>query len=100
MTFHDFVHKYNVTNKATSNIKKEQVLSFLSLNDVGIYLRDRPFKTDRGIVSLHPSKGTHWFCYVNENYFKRYDCDPPQKPTKFIIKRDKQYFYSEYKIQV
>ena len=59
MRFNDFVEKFGLKNKATSNIKIQQVLSSLSSNDVGIYLRDGPFKTDIGIINLHPSKGTH-----------------------------------------
>ena len=66
ITFNDFVKKFNLKNKATSIIKIQQVLSSLSLNDVGIYLRDGPFSSDIGIVSLHPSKGTHWVCYLND----------------------------------
>ena len=58
--------KYNLRNKATSNIKLQQVLSSLSMNDVGIYLGDEPFKTDIGIVNMHPYKGTHWVLYINE----------------------------------
>ena len=69
ISFNDFVHKHNLKNKATSNIKIQQVLSSLSLNDVGIYLRAGPFKSDIGIVNLHPLKGTHWVCFINENYF-------------------------------
>ena len=67
MTFNDFFHKHNLKNKATSNIKIRQILSSLSLNDVGIYLRDGSFSSDIGIVNLHPSKGTHWVCYIKEN---------------------------------
>ena len=52
--------KHNLRNKATSNIKIQQILSSLSLNDIGIYLRDGPFESDIGIVNLYPSKGTHW----------------------------------------
>ena len=59
MTFNVFVHKYNSKNKATSNVKIQQVLSSLPLNYVELYLRDRPFSSDIGIVNLHPSKGTH-----------------------------------------
>ena len=59
ITFNDFVKEINLKNNATSNIKIQQVLSSLSLNDVGIYLRDGPFSSDIGIVNLHPSKGTH-----------------------------------------
>ena len=67
MMFNDFVHKYNLKNKATSNIKINQVLSSLNLNDVGMYLRDSSFKTNIGIVNLHPFRGSHWVCYINEN---------------------------------
>ena len=38
MTFNDFIKKYNLKNKPTSNIKIQQILSSLGLNDVGIYL--------------------------------------------------------------
>ena len=56
ITFIDFVHKHNLRNKATSNIKIQQVLDSMRLNNIGIYLRDRPFSSDIGIVNLHPSK--------------------------------------------
>ena len=99
MTFNDFVHKHNLKNKATSNIKVQQVLSSLNLNDVGIYLRDGPFSSVIGIVNLHPSKGTHWVCYINENYFDSYGCVCPKKFSKFNIKRNGYCLYSEYQIQ-
>ena len=79
MTFNDFIKKYKLKNKATSNLKIQQILSSLSLNDVEIYLRDNPFKYDIGIVNLHPSKGTHWVSYLNENYFDSYGFAPPKK---------------------
>ena len=60
MTFNDFIKKYNLKIKATLNIKIQQVLLSLGLNDFGIYLRDGPFESDIGIVNLHPTKGTHW----------------------------------------
>ena len=99
MTFNDFVKKYNLKNKETSNIKIRQVLSSLSLSGVGIYLRDGPFLSDIGIVNLHPSRGTHWILYVDENYFDSYGCAPPKKLSKFIIKRNGRCLYSEYQIQ-
>ena len=99
MTFNDFIKKYNLRNKATSNIKIQQVLSSLSLNDVGVYLRDGPFGSDVGVVNLHPSKGTHWVCYINENYFDSYGCAPPKKLSKFTIKRNGYCLYSEYQKQ-
>ena len=95
----DFVKKYNLKNKATSNIKIQKVLSSIGLNNVNIYLRDGPFESDIGIVNLHPSKGTHWLCYINENYFDSYGCVCPKKLSKFIIKRNGYCLYSEYQIQ-
>ena len=56
LTFNEFIKKHNLRNKATSNIKIQQVLSSLSLKDVGIFLRDGPFSNDIGIVNLHPKK--------------------------------------------
>ena len=87
MTFNDFVCKYDLKNKATSNIKKQQVFNSIGLNNVNIYLRDGPFSSDIGIVNLHPSKGTHWVCYINENYFDSYGVVCPKKLSEFIIKR-------------
>ena len=99
MTFNDFVQKFKMKNKATSNIKIQQVLSSLNLNNVGIYLRDGPFSSDVGVVNLHPSKGTHWVCYINEYYFDSYGIVCPKKLSKFIIKRNRCCIYSEYQIQ-
>ena len=99
MTFNEFVRKLVLKNKATSNIKIQQVLSSLSLSDVGIYLRDGTFESDIGIVNLHPSKGTHWVCYINENFFDSYGCVCPKRLSNFIIKRNGYCLYSEYQIQ-
>ena len=55
MKFNDFVKKFDLKNKATSN-KKIQVLDSIGLNNVGIYLRDGPFKSDIGFVNLHRQK--------------------------------------------
>ena len=104
ITFNDFVKKHNLKNKATSNIKLQQVLNSIGLKNVGIYLRDGLFLSDIGIVNLHPSKGTHWVCYINENYFDSYGVVCPKKLSKFIIKRNiikrnGYCLYSEYQIQ-
>ena len=99
LTFNKFIKKHNLRNKPTSNLKIQQVLSSLSLNDIGIYLRDGPFESDIAIVNLHPLKGTHWVCYINENYFDSYGCVPPKKLSKINIKRNKYCLYSEYQIQ-
>ena len=100
MSFNDFVHKYNLEYKATSIIKIVlHVLSLLSLNDVGIHLRDEPFLSDPKFVNLHPSKGTHWVCYINDKDFDSYRCSPPQKLSKFIIKRNRFCLFFEYQIE-
>ena len=99
MTFNDFIKKYNLKNKATSNIKIQQVLDSIGLNNVGIFLRDGVFKSDIGIVNLHQSRGTHWVTYINQNYFDSYGCVSPKKLSKFIIKRNGYCLYSEYQIQ-
>ena len=91
--------KYDLKNKATSNIKNQQVLWSIGSNNVGTYLRDGPFESDIGKVNLHPYKGTHWVCYKNENYFDSYGCVCPKKLFKFITKRYGYCLYSEYKIQ-
>ena len=99
MSFKDFVHKSNLRHRATSNIKKKQIRSSLSLNGVGIISRDSPFKLDIGIVNLHPTKGTHWIAYINDTLFNSFDCFPPQELFKFIIKRKRHCLLSEYKKQ-
>ena len=43
MSFNDFVHKYKLKPKATSNIKIQQNLSSIGLDNVDIYLRNEPF---------------------------------------------------------
>ena len=78
MLINDFNNKYKLKNKAISNKKIYQVLSCLSLSDVGIYLEDGTFSSDLGLVILHPSKGTHWVAYINENYFDSFGCGPPE----------------------
>ena len=69
------------------------------LSDIGIHLRDRPFSSDVRIINFHPTKGTHWIAYINENFFGSYGYAPPQKFSKFTIKQNGHCLYSEYKIQ-
>ena len=99
MTFNDSIHKHNLKYKPTSNTKIHQLLSALSLNDVVVYLRNGLLSSDIGIVNLHPTEGTHWVCYINENYFDSYGCSIPNKLYNFNIKRNGHCLYSEYKIQ-
>ena len=79
MTFNDFLHKHNLKNKATSNIKIYEVLKKIGLDSkVGVYLRDEDFLTSYGIVNLHHSRRTHWVLYIKDCYFHSCGC-PPQK---------------------
>ena len=88
MTFNDFVHNYNLKNKATSNLKLYEVLKKIGLDsNVGIFLGDGPFESDIGYVYLHPSKGTHWVLHINEKCFDSYSCAPPKQLSKFSIMR-------------
>ena len=57
-------------------MKNYQVFSSVGLDNVDIYLREGPFPAGIGIVSLHPSKGTHWAVNMNENCFDSYGCAP------------------------
>ena len=59
MTFNGFNKKCRLKNKETSTEEIIRNLSSLTLNDIRIYLRDGPFKTEKGVVNLHPSNGTH-----------------------------------------
>ena len=88
MSFNDFIQKNNLKTKATSNTKIQQVLSSLGLSDVRICLTDGPFQPDEGIVNLHPTKGTHWVVYMNENFFDSYGSVCPKKLSKFNTKRN------------
>ena len=93
MTFNDFIKKCKLKNKATSNIKIYEVLKKIGLDSkVGIYLRNGPFSSDIGIVNLHPTKVTHWVCYINENYHDSYGITPPRKLSK-IFKKDTDIVY-------
>ena len=74
------------------------MFSSLSLNHIGICLRDGSFPSDIGIVNIYPSKRTHWVAYINESSFDSYGCSPPQKLSKITKKRNGHCFYSEYNI--
>ena len=58
------------------------------LDNVGMYLRDGPISSDIRIVNLHPSKGRHWVAYINEIVFDSYAYGPPNKLSKFVLKRN------------
>ena len=51
------------------------------------------------IVNLHPSKGTHWVCFINQFYFDSYGICPPQNILIQIKSKYNTCIYSEYQIQ-
>ena len=100
ITFNEFIKKYNLKNKATSNIKLYEVLKNIRLDTkVGIYLRDGLFSTDIGILNLHPSRGSHWVLYIKDCYFDSYGCPPPKQLLNYLKNKHKKCIYSEYQIQ-
>ena len=73
-------------------MKIYEILKKVGLDSkVGIYLRDRPFSSDIGIVNLHPSKGTHWVLYNKDCFFVSYGCSPPKKLLNYLKNRQKMY---------
>ena len=99
LSFKEFLAKYNLENKATTNIKIQQLLKELCMEETGIYMRDQELNSDSGIVNLHPTKGTHWVMYTNKNYFDSYGCPPPKNILNTIKSKYGECIYSEYKIQ-
>ena len=94
LSFKEFVNKYGLKNEATSNVEIKEILKLMNTS-CGIYMRDDKFITTSGIINLHPTKGTHWVMFTNQNYFDSYGCPPPLNITKQIING----IYSEYQIQ-
>ena len=100
LSFKEFVEKYGLKNEATSNVKIEEILDTICAYGkltipAGIYMRDDKFTTDSGIVNFHPTKGTHWVMFTNQNYFDSYGCPPPTN----ILNHINNGIYSEYQIQ-
>ena len=97
--FNGFFHKYELKNKAAIKPKVCQVFSSLSLNDVGIYLRNGSVSSDIGVVTLHSSKRTHRVSYINEVYFDSYGCGPSYRLSKYKIKPNGHCLFSENNLQ-
>ena len=87
MSFNDFVRKYELEIEATGIIKIYEVLKKMGIESkVGIYLRHGAFSTNYGLVNLHPSRGTHWVCYIKDCYSDSYGCPPPKKLPNYLKK--------------
>ncbi len=95
MNLSEFMRKYNLQNKATSNKKISEVINKLGIKNFNIYMRDDKLTTKQGIINIHPTRGTHWVCYYNKNYFDSFGVKPP----KSIDKQLGTYIYSTFRIQ-
>ena len=62
-------------------------------------MRDDLIFGNCGIINLHPTKGTHWVCFINKFYFDSYGCPPPQNILHHIKNNFKKCVYSTYQIQ-
>ena len=67
--------------------------------DVEIHFGGGPIKNDLELVNLHPFQGTQWVLFFHECCFDSYGCLPPQKLSKFFLKRNGYCLYCEYNIQ-
>ena len=71
----------------------------LGLN-IFIYMRDSKVPTKYGIDNLHPTKATHWICYIDMENFDRYGCPPPKVLTNFLVEKYRDCVFSEYTIEI
>ena len=95
MDFKNFLKKYNLENKTTSNVKISEVINKLKIKDFGIYMRNDTLTTKQGIINLDTKKGTHWVCFYEQYYFDSFGVRPP----KNIERQLKPLTFSTYKIQ-
>ena len=86
LTFNQFLKKYNLKNKSTSNIEINKVNP-----SVEIVTKSQLIKTNKTIINLDDEKGTHWTLLVAKQYFDPFGIGPPRG-----IECD---LYSSYKIQ-
>ena len=93
-SYKEFVDEYGLKEELTNNMKIQQTLNELH-PPTKVHMRDDTFSTDSGIDNLHPTKGTRWVMFTNQNYFDSYGCPPPTN----IENQVKIGIYSEYQIQ-
>ena len=86
LTFNQFLKKYNLKNKSTSNVEIKNVNP-----DVEVVTKSQPIKTNKTIINLDDDKGTHWTLLIDGFYFDPFGVSPPRE-----VKCD---LYSTYQIQ-
>ena len=94
LTFEEFINKFDIDNKAMSNIRIEDIVRAISLTPIEIVMRDKTpltindplsgFANDNFniIVNLHPTYDTHWVLVIKREgglvyYFGSFDVETP-----------------------
>ena len=83
LSFKELVDKNGLKDEATSNVKIKEILQIINIS-CRIYMTDDEFTTTAGIVNLHPTKGTQWVMFTNQNYFDSYGYPQPTNLMKQI----------------
>ena len=83
LTFEEFNNKFNIDNKAMSDIRIKDIGKDISLTLIEIVMRDETPDSIREtvspigepnfniIVNLHPTDGTHWVLVIKK---RRWSC--------------------------
>ena len=74
LTFNQFLKKYNIKNKSTSNIEINKVNP-----SVEIVTKSQLIKTNKTIINLDDEKGTHWTLLIDGFYFDPFGVSPPRE---------------------
>ena len=69
-------HLDQKTNQRTKQHQIRKSKGTIPLDRVGIYLMDGSFKTNIGLVKLHPTKGTYRVAYIDKTNFDSNGCPP------------------------
>ena len=99
MSFQELNQKYNPKKRGNNLHKSLPNASFFIFKWCEIYLGDELFTTDVQMVSLQPTRKTHWVAYIDPRNIASYEVPPLEKLSMFIIKRNEYCLYSEYKPQ-
>ena len=106
LSFKEFLDRYELKDKATSNVKLNKNILDIFMNEMnihdpcGVYMRDAALATNSGIVKIHLTKGSHWVMFVDEFYFDSYGCPPSVKVMNHLnMSQVNRSIYSESLLQ-
>ena len=88
LTFEEFNNKFDIDNKAMSNIRIEDIGKDICLIPIEIVMRDQKPVSIKDpkfniIANLHPTDGTHWVLVIKREggpiyYFDSFGVETPQ----------------------